>query len=460
MKTSLNSPRITTVLYLSLFCTLLLASCENREENKIMTKGDGIAYVYPIDEITLDGNLADWPEDLERYPIKNAELGDTPDGIEDFDGHFRIGYSTDQNAVYIAMEITDQSLVIDTTGNSNWDTQDGLELYLNQKNEWAGSPITQYSEYGENRHTFGEKDSWKNIEMKKQATDKGKTVEWKISLDQKIKTGSSLGLDLVAIDKDDDSFTWISWSKGTQKVANPNRCGNVLFVSPGTEFGQLSGKADLADLMPKPFPLTARVSQIGNPKMWVRTSIDSLGNFSATLPVGEYQIDIPNRLTEIEYRFHRISPIEPIVFSLKKEGHDPLPLLKPTLRPKPYALPEKGLLHDFGTEGKKQVDKFVEAYQKFYNIPGVSLALIKDGTVVYHKTYGVKNTNTKEPINEKTLFEAASITKPVFAFVVLRLADKGIIDLDKPLHQYLPFEALEAYPEYKKMTGRHVLIHR
>ncbi|MGI9551317.1 MAG: serine hydrolase domain-containing protein, partial [Aurantibacter sp.] len=220
------------------------------------------------------------------------------------------------------------------------------------------------------------------------------------------------------------------------------------------------GKADLADLMPKPFPLTARVSQIGNPKMWVRTSIDSLGSFSAMLPLGEYQIDIPTKLMEIEYRFHRISPIDPIVFSLTKEGHDPLPALTPKLMPKPFAIPEKGLLHDFGTEQEKKVDEFVQAYQEFYNIPGVSLALIKEGKVVYHKTYGVKNTNTKEPVNEKTLFEAASITKPVFAFVVLRLADKGIIDLDKPLYQYLPFEALEEYPEYKKITGRHVLIHR
>lgn len=461
MKTNLDSSRITDVLYVSLLCLILLTSCKKKEESQAINTDDTIAYVYPIDEVTLDGDLADWPEDLLRYPIKNAELGDKPNGKADFECNFRMGYNATENSIYIGMEIMDQSVIMDTTDNSNWNTQDGLELYLNQENLWSGSPVTQYSEYGENRQAFGEKDNWDNIEMKKRATETGSTVEWKISLNQKIETGMSMGLDLVVIDKDaDDSFTWISWGPGTQKVDNPDRCGNILFVAPETEFGQLKGKADLSGLKPKPFPFTIRVSQVSNEKMWVRTNIDSLGNFSATLPVGEYEIDFPSKLLPVDYRFQRISPIDPIAFSLKVSGDDMLPAIAPKSMPKPYEIPEVGLLHDFGKEQEKQMDQYVESYRKFYNIPGVSLALIKDGKVVYHKTYGVKNTKTKELVNENTLFEAASITKPVFAYVVLRLADRGIINLDKPLYEYMPFDGLSEYPEYKMMTGRHVLIHR
>jgi len=80
--------------------------------------------------------------------------------------------------------------------------------------------------------------------------------------------------------------------------------------------------------------------------------------------------------------------------------------------------------------------------------------------MIYHNTFGVKNSHTNETVNEETLFEAASVTKPVFAYVVLRLAEKDSIDLDKPLFEYLAFDGLEKYPEYKKMTARHVLTHR
>ncbi len=448
-----------TIFYASLFCFIHLISC--KKENTTIVSDDAVAYAFPVAEISLDGDLSDWPDDMVRYPIKNAAIGDAPDGNSDYEGHFRIGYGPNGNTVFIAMEISDQSVFIDTTQNSNWNTQDGLELYLNPKNEHSGSPVTQYVEYGETRNVFGAGDNWDNVEMKKRTTAKGKTVEWKITLDHEIQTGMSMGLDLVAIDKDqDNSFTWVSWGKGTQKIANPDRLGNVLFVAPGTVLRTAKGQADLSGLEQRPSSLTARITSVDNPKMWVRASIDSMGNYSTTLPIGKYQVDYPNRLMEVDYRFHRMNPIDPIEFDLKENGKHILPTLTPKFRDKPYVLPKKGLLHDFGSGEEKKVDEYVQACQEFYNIPGVSLALIKDGKVVYHKTYGVKNTVTQEPVDGKTLFEAASITKPVFAYVALRLADKGILDLDEPLHEYLPFEALQEYPEYKKMTGRHVLIHR
>ena len=75
-------------------------------------------------------------------------------------------------------------------------------------------------------------------------------------------------------------------------------------------------------------------------------------------------------------------------------------------------------------------------------------------------TYGVINSLTKEPVNENTLFEAGSITKPVFAFAVCRLMERGILDLDKPLYQYLPFDDVAHDERYKLITARHVLSHQ
>lgn len=119
-----------------------------------------------------------------------------------------------------------------------------------------------------------------------------------------------------------------------------------------------------------------------------------------------------------------------------------------------------GLLHNFERGKEAEIDRFIQSYQKRYHIPGVSLALIKDGKLAYAQTYGVRNTATQVPVDENTLFEAASITKPVFAFAVLRLMEKGIIELDKPLYQYLPNQDIAYDGRYKLMTARHVLSHR
>src|SRR4030095_6183209 len=118
--------------------------------------------------------------------------------------------------------------------------------------------------------------------------------------------------------------------------------------------------------------------------------------------------------------------------------------------------PEKGILVNASTVDAHAIDQFIETYQKYYNIPGVSLALIKDGKLVYHKTYGVRNTMTQQAVDAYTLFEAASITKPVFASAVQRLAERGVIDLNKPLYEYLPYKDIEQDERYKLITAKHV----
>ena len=137
-----------------------------------------------------------------------------------------------------------------------------------------------------------------------------------------------------------------------------------------------------------------------------------------------------------------------------------VPSLALEVVPPPDLLPAKGLLLENPADKYAQVDAFVEAYRACYEIPGVSLAIIENGQLSYHQTYGVKNAFTQEAVTDTTLFEAASITKPVFAFAVCRLAEKGVIDLDRPLYQYLPFEAIAHDARYKLITARHVLTHQ
>jgi CubicO group peptidase (beta-lactamase class C family) len=93
-------------------------------------------------------------------------------------------------------------------------------------------------------------------------------------------------------------------------------------------------------------------------------------------------------------------------------------------------------------------------------IPGLSIALIRDGKTYWIHGFGIRNTQTGEPVTVETTFEAASLSKPVLAFGVLKLVDAGKLDLDKPLSDYLPKPYIEGDPRLNKITARFVLSHR
>jgi len=54
-------------------------------------------------------------------------------------------------------------------------------------------------------------------------------------------------------------------------------------------------------------------------------------------------------------------------------------------------------------------------------VPALAIALIREGKLVWHHSFGFKNAETKEPVTDSTVFEAASLSKPVFAYAVLKL---------------------------------------
>jgi CubicO group peptidase (beta-lactamase class C family) len=106
------------------------------------------------------------------------------------------------------------------------------------------------------------------------------------------------------------------------------------------------------------------------------------------------------------------------------------------------------------------LNNFIVSKMDSLKIPGLSFAYIQNGKTVFYKNYGVKNIDTKEPVNANTIFEACSMSKPVFAYFVLLQAQKKIIDLDKPLYLYYQDPKIDtANGYYKLVTARMVLFH-
>ena len=93
------------------------------------------------------------------------------------------------------------------------------------------------------------------------------------------------------------------------------------------------------------------------------------------------------------------------------------------------------------------------------NIPGLSIAVIRDGTLFWSGAFGVKSLETNEPVDAQTVFEAASLSKPVFAYAVLRMVERGDFDLDTPLAEHLSYERLVHEGRYRQITARMVMSH-
>ncbi len=94
-----------------------------------------------------------------------------------------------------------------------------------------------------------------------------------------------------------------------------------------------------------------------------------------------------------------------------------------------------------------------------FAVPGAAIAVVEDGAVAWQRGYGVLHAERGTAVDEATLFEVASLSKPVFAYLVLQLSDAGVLDLDRPLVTYRRPDYLGDSPWLERITARDVLRH-
>lgn len=109
---------------------------------------------------------------------------------------------------------------------------------------------------------------------------------------------------------------------------------------------------------------------------------------------------------------------------------------------------------------EKQVDEVVEKTLKAFNVPGIAVAIVKDGKVIHAKGYGVKSILTKEKVDQNTLFGIASNSKAFTSAALAMLVDEGKINWDDKVIHYLP--EFKMYNDYvtNEFTIRDLLTHR
>jgi CubicO group peptidase (beta-lactamase class C family) len=103
--------------------------------------------------------------------------------------------------------------------------------------------------------------------------------------------------------------------------------------------------------------------------------------------------------------------------------------------------------------------EFIPTHMDQEGIPGVAIALIRDGEVVWADGFGVANTVTGEPVTADTVFEVASNSKVVTAYTALRLVEQGLLSLDEPVVTYLSEPWLPPSEYREQITLRHLASH-
>ena len=122
---------------------------------------------------------------------------------------------------------------------------------------------------------------------------------------------------------------------------------------------------------------------------------------------------------------------------------------------------EDGLLAAISIHGIPKKSYNLMDRMKYFHVPGVSIAVINNANIEWTCGYGVLETNGNKQVSPETLFQAASISKPVSAMMVLRLVEQGELDLDSDVNKFLSSWQIpeNEHTEKNKVTLRGILSH-
>jgi CubicO group peptidase (beta-lactamase class C family) len=122
---------------------------------------------------------------------------------------------------------------------------------------------------------------------------------------------------------------------------------------------------------------------------------------------------------------------------------------------------------DGSTIAARDIDATVTRVMAAGKVTGVGLGILADGKIGYLKAYGIRDERTHVALTTDSVMSAASFTKVVFGHLVMQLVDQGVLNVDKPVYEYLPkplpeyddYKDLAGDARYKKITARMLLSH-
>eukprot|EP00890_Picochlorum_soloecismus_P005048 jgi/Picsp_1/5544/NSC_02903-R1_beta-lactamase len=116
-----------------------------------------------------------------------------------------------------------------------------------------------------------------------------------------------------------------------------------------------------------------------------------------------------------------------------------------------------------GREGAQkdleQLDRIIKREMEVKHLPSVSAVIVKDGTVVWMKSFGLADVQATVPATPETVYLTASVSKIFTAHAVMQLVEDGEINLDQDINDYVPLTIRNPRFPSKKITARNLLTH-
>ena len=106
------------------------------------------------------------------------------------------------------------------------------------------------------------------------------------------------------------------------------------------------------------------------------------------------------------------------------------------------------------------IDSLVERTLRTFEVPGIAVCVIKDGKIIHSKGYGLRSLNTRQPVDENTLFGIASNSKAFTTAALGMLVAKGKLNWDDKVRKYIPEFTLFDHWVTEEFTIRDLLCHR
>lgn len=377
--------------------------------------GDETPFARAVDEdeIVIDGNAADWPEDEQRYAIEER-------GGSDLSASLRLNYSADERILYVLVESPE---LLDRT-----------ELFVDAKNDVVLGRPAQLIFEGE--ISAAQPQHTEAIRAAGNESGNGSVVEWAIDLgalapDTPEDENLVIGFDTELVTT---SGRRLQFGDKDNKWLFDRRLTEVILLASPHKFGVVEGHTRWNDRRREPAPTMAEIKRIGNEGFTLRIETDpETGHFSASVPAGTYSIQpFDTRTTPSLTKTRRAR-----VTSGETSRLRPLIARRPKF---------------------SDLERVITEVTELHNINAVGVVYIRSGNTVHSGVHGVMPDGS--PADQASMFKMASVTKPVAASVVLSLIDKGLWSLDEPLATYWIDPDIAGDDRAGKVTTRMVLSHR
>ncbi len=261
---------------------------------QVLAHNGALAVAQNVEGIVIDGNFEDWPTSIPAQATQRVEYGDGPRTQNDLQAEFRVAFDFETQALLVAVEVLDSSLVTPPSDVAQWNNADGCEVFIDGIHAATTANAIQHSSYGgQDGIRTGDL-----VNVAVARTENSHRYEWRIQWESwqsgqtRVAGIQTIGFDVAVSDLDEDgSYSWVAWGNHVNKTTSPFRLGDLIITEQAYTSASLEGTT-VWESVKTPFSGGRfHLESLGTDPFSFHLISSSQGIFKANdLPMGKYRI--------------------------------------------------------------------------------------------------------------------------------------------------------------------------